>query len=56
MIARFLSYWRERAARKKLDQIVKQTAESYEIRRYRERRAAALKGRQSSPMMQGEGR
>lgn len=34
----------ERRARKRLAEIVASTRDSYECRRYRERRAAALKG------------
>jgi hypothetical protein len=34
-------------ARRRLQRMVEQQLESYECRRYRERRAAALKGRRS---------
>ncbi len=44
MIRRILSLIRERRARKRLAEIVRDTRNSYECRRYRERRAAALKG------------
>lgn len=44
MIRSIISHWKNRKARKRLAQIVEQTRSSYEIRRYRERRAAAMKG------------
>lgn len=44
MIRKFLNLYRERQARKRLAELVAQTASSYEVKRYRERRAAALKG------------
>lgn len=40
----YRSLRRQRSAQKRLAEIVSQTAESYEVRQYRERRAAALKG------------
>lgn len=43
-LSRQAGKYRQRAAQKRLAEIVEQTAESYEVRRYRERRAAALKG------------
>lgn len=45
MIGRIIAKLKERAARKRLDQIVRQTRDSYECQRFRERRAAALKGK-----------
>lgn len=45
MIARLISAYREHQARARLAELVAQTRNSYELQRYRERRAAALKGR-----------
>ncbi len=41
---RLIRWLRERRAQKRLAEIVRDTRDSYECRRYRERRAAALKG------------
>lgn len=46
MIAHILRKLRERKARKRLAELVEQTRNSYEIARYRERRAAAKLGHQ----------
>lgn len=44
MIARLIRTIRSRIAARRLARVVEQQRESYECRRYRERRAAALRG------------